>query len=127
MQVDASERGLGAVLCQRKGENEHPMAFASRKLLPRETNLSTTKCLALVWAIEHFRPYLFGRTFVESDHNALTWLTQVRNKNRKLLRWSLTLQEYDFLVVGLHRSGVCNRNADALSRIQGVEVHIVYL
>ena len=33
----------------------------------------------------------------------------------KLLRWSLTLQEYDFQVI--HKAGSCNRNADALSRI----------
>ena len=117
LQVDASERGLGAILCQRKGEDENPVAFASRKLLPREMNLSTTEeCLALVWAVEHFRPYLFGRDFIiETDHNALTWLNQVKSKNRKLLRWSLTLQEYDFQVI--HKAGSRNRNADALSRI----------
>jgi hypothetical protein len=37
VQVDASERALGAVLSQlNKGGEEHPVCYASRKLLTRE-------------------------------------------------------------------------------------------
>ena len=117
VQVDASEGGIGAVLCQR-AHDEHPVAYASTKLLPRETRLATVEkeCLALVWAIEHFRPYLFGKSFtVETGHNALVWSHQVKDKNRKVFRWSLTLQSEDFNIV--HRAGSANINADTLSRI----------
>ena len=109
---------MGVVLCQKEKDEEHPLAYASRKLLPRETRLSTVEkeCLALVWAVEYFRPYVFGRRFmIETDHNSLVWLNQVKDKNRKLFNWSLTLQAYDFAVV--HRSGSRNANADSLSRV----------
>jgi len=49
VQTDASEHGLGAVLLQ--GEQGHlkPIAYISRKLLPRETRYSTVEkeCLAI--------------------------------------------------------------------------------
>ena len=66
LQVDASNRGLGAILSQKDQEGEeHPIAYASRKLQPREQKLSTTaeECLGIVWAVELFRYYLHGRTF----------------------------------------------------------------
>ena len=89
LQVDASDFGVGAILCQVDNEGqEHPVVFASRKLQPREIKLSTTEkeCLAIVWAVETFRYYLFGRKFIlQTDHNPLVWLNQVKNKNRKLL------------------------------------------
>lgn len=60
LQKDGSERGLGALLSQvdEHGE-EHPIAFASRKLLPQEMNYSPTKkeCLALVKALKFFHVY----------------------------------------------------------------------
>ena len=119
VQVDASERALGAILSQKDEEgSEHPVVYASRKLLDRESKLSTTEkeCLGLVWAIDLFRPYLYGTEFtVETDHNALVWLYRVKDTNQKLLRWSIMLQEYSFIVK--HRRGVDHKNADALSRI----------
>ena len=60
VQVDASERGLGAVLCQSSEDgSEHPIVYCSRKLLDREQKLSTTEkeCLGIVWAVETFKPY----------------------------------------------------------------------
>jgi phospholipid-translocating ATPase len=119
LQVDASDFGVGAILSQLDMEGqEHPVAFASRKLQPREMKLSTTEkeCLAIVWAVEMFRYYLFGRKFkLQTDHNPLVWLNQVKNKNRKLLRWSLTLQEYDIELE--HKIGEKHVNVDALSRL----------
>ena len=119
LQVDASDFGVGAILSQLDEEGlEHPVVFASRKLQPREMKLSTTEkeCLAIVWAVETFRYYLFGRRFkLQTDHNPLVWLNQVKNKNRKLLRWSLTPQEYDIEIE--HKTGERHVNVDALSRL----------
>ncbi|KAK8769473.1 hypothetical protein V5799_014060 [Amblyomma americanum] len=51
VQCDASERGMGVVLCQREnGEVEHPVLYASRKLTCREQAYSATEkeCACLV-------------------------------------------------------------------------------
>ena len=56
---------------------DHPIAYFSKKLLPRETNYSTVenKCLAIVLGIKAFRVYLVGRNFqIKTDHRSLEWL-----------------------------------------------------
>ncbi len=59
--------------------------------------------------------YLIGKKFtVQTDHRSLIWLNKLKEKNNRLARWSLILQQYDFTVV--HRAGSANGNADALSR-----------
>ena len=119
LQTDASERAVGAVLSQVDdvGE-EHPNAFFSRKLLPREERYSTVEkeCLAIKLALQAFRVYLLGRQFtVQTDHRSLEWLHRFRDTNARLTRWSLALQPYKFTVK--HRAGTANGNADALSRL----------
>ena len=118
VQTDASDRGVGAVLSQYSSDNQiHPVAYFSKKLLPREQRYSTIEkeCLAVKLGIEAFRFYLMGRTFnVQTDHRALVWLDRLKDSNSRLSRWSLSLQQYHFTVT--HRPGVNNGNADALSR-----------
>ena len=61
------------------------------------------------------RPYLFGNFFhLVTDHEPLKWIMTTTKLTRKLARWSLLLQEYDFIME--HRKGVVNTNADCLSR-----------
>lgn len=115
LQTDASDKGIGAVLSQCDDDGtEHPVAFFSRKLLPRETRYSTIEkeCLAIKAAT---RVYLLGRKFtIQTDHRALEWLDRLKDNNARLTRWSLALQPYQFMV--RYRAGSSNNNADGLSR-----------
>ena len=117
LQTDASDLGLGAVLSQLQSGEEHPVAFASRQLTPAEKKYSVVEkeCLAIVWALKHFRMYLFGVQFtIETDHQPLRWLHQMKNTNSRLTRWALAIQPYHFEMK--HRPGRLNENADALSK-----------
>ena len=118
LQTDASDLGIGSVLTQVDDQGEeHPVAFASRKLLPRERRYAAVEkeCLAVVEGIRTFRVYLEGRHFqVQTDHRSLEYLHKMRDSNGRLSRWSLYLQPYDFSIN--HRPGRQNGNADGLSR-----------
>ena len=121
LRTDASDVGLGAVLLQDQGKGLQPIAYASKKLLPAERNYSVIEreCLAIVWGIRKFEPYLFGREFsVQTDHSPLSHLDRMTPVNGRLLRWSLFLQQYRFDVRTI--PGVSNCDADYLSR-QGQE------
>ena len=95
VQTDASERGVGAVLSQQSVDGQdHPLAFFSKKLLPREQRYSTVEkeCLAIRLGVQAFRVYLLGRTFtIQTDHRALQWLDRLKDTNARLTRWSLAL------------------------------------
>ncbi|XP_077559123.1 uncharacterized protein LOC144174347 [Haemaphysalis longicornis] len=118
VQCDASDRGMGVVLCQKADCNEeHPVLYASRKLTIREEAYSASEkeCACLVWAVQKLACYLAGSKFiVETDHCPLTWLHTMSSKNGRLLRWSLALQQYTFEV--RYKKGKLNGNADGLSR-----------
>ena len=118
VQTDACDLGIGAVLSQLDEDGEErPVAYASRKLLPRETRYSTIEkeCLAIVWALKQFRIYLYGMPFViETDHKPLIWLQKMKDTNQRLTRWAITVQQYQYEI--RHRPGVQHGNADGLSR-----------
>eukprot|EP00731_Ephydatia_muelleri_P036502 Em0266g5a len=75
--TDASGEGLGAVLSQNIEGHDHVISYASRTLNKAERKYCATRreMLALVWAIQHFRAYLYGKRFtVRTDHSSLKWL-----------------------------------------------------
>lgn len=116
LKTDASGVALGAVLCN---ANDKPVAYASRSLNKSEINYCTIEkeLLGVVWAVKHFRPYLYGRNFViQTDHRPLVYLFSMTNPSSRLTKFRLILEEYDFTVEYI--KGSTNVTADALSRIR---------
>ncbi|XP_062599512.1 uncharacterized protein LOC134261046 [Saccostrea cucullata] len=119
LQADASDRGIGTVLMQ---FDEHsglklPVAYASRKLKDSESKYSTIEkeCLAIVWAVQKFHLYLYGREFlIETDHQSLIYLNKAKVINARIMRWALGLQSYRYRVIAIR--GRDNQGADYLSR-----------
>ena len=125
--TDASNYGIGGVLSQYTSGKDLPVAYASRTLSDTETNYSTIEkeLLAILFCVETFRPYLYGRKFtLETDHRPLVWLHNVKNPGSKLTRWRFRLSEYDYDIV--YKKGSINSNADALSRnpLQEMETNL---
>ena len=118
--VDASDSAAGAVLLQQDHNDiEHPVAYFSKKFNKHQKNYSTIEkeLLAIVLAIDHFEVYVNSGGFpltVYTDHNPLTFLNRMKNSNRRLLNWSLKLQEYTLDIK--HIKGQDNVIADWLSR-----------
>lgn len=117
IQTDASDTGIGAVLTQGELDDERVISYYSQKLSDAQKKYHTTEkeCLAVIMAIEKFRPYIEGSSFkVITDHASLLWLNNLKDPTGRLGRWALRLQAYDFVLK--HRKGKHNVVPDALSR-----------
>ena len=118
--VDASDIGAGAVLLQEDDKSiDHPLCYFSKKFTDTQKRYCTTEkeLLALILALQYFEIYVTaakGPIVIFTDHNPLTVLHKIKNKNQRLMRWSLLLQQYCLDI--RHISGRDNIIADALSR-----------
>ena len=118
VQTDASDVGVGAVLFQEYDDGKFPVAYASKKLLPRERNYSVIEreCLAIVFAIKKFQKYLYGKEFVlQTDHQPLAYIQRCKIESGRIMRWALFLQNYRFRIEAI--KGSDNIGADYLSRL----------
>lgn len=116
LEVDASQKGLGAVLVQSNG----PVAYASKAITPTQSRYSNIEreCLAVTFGILRYHHYLYGRRFtVVTDHKPLEVIFKkpLHSAPPRLQRMILKTHGYDFEV--LYRPGKQMVLADALSRM----------
>jgi hypothetical protein len=112
--TDACQYSVGAVLMQQ----DHPLAFLSRALGPKNQGLSTyeKEYMAILLAVNHWRSYLqLAEFIIYTDHSSLTQL------NEQCLHTPWQQKVYTKLI-GLqykivYRKGSDNAAADALSRL----------
>ena len=105
MQVkcDASRQGLGVTLEQLDCEGWKTVNFASGFLNCNEElySFNELELLGVVWFIEYFKYYLYGKTFtVLTDHRALLSVLKSHRSNKsynsRLTRWIDRLLTFDF-------------------------------
>lgn len=118
LRTDASNSSMGGVLSQGEIGVDNPVGFFSKRLDSAQMNYSVIEreMLAIVRAIEYFRVYLLHRRFrLITDHNPLVYIRSSVPQNSRLMRWRLSLEEYDFYIQ--HQAGKLNQTADFLSRL----------
>ena len=116
--VDASEAGAGAFLAQQNGDDLNIIAYFSQRFNKSQRHYSATmkECYAVVLAIQHWRPYLWGKHFTcVTDHAALRYLYTMQDTSNMLTRWAIALQSFDFTVK--HKPGKLHVVPDTLSRL----------
>ena len=115
--VDASDTAFGGVLLQKGVDSKwHPVAYFSDSIKPSQQNWAATtkEAFALVLATRHWYVYLAGTHFVlNSDHNPLVYLRNLKDPRGKIGRWILELEEFNYTVKYIR--GIDNVKADALS------------
>ncbi len=101
---------------------ERPISFMSITLTPAERNYShlDKEGLAVIFGIQYFHKYLFGRKFtICIDHKPLLSLFSERKAVSlivlpRIQRWAVMMQDYEYTIV--YKPGKEHANADALSR-----------
>ena len=121
LETNASKLGLGAILSQRQEDNRlHPVAYASRSVSASEANYAITnlETLAVVWAITHFRYYLYGyNVTVITDHAAVKAVLGAPNLTGQHARWWSKVYGSGIKLIDIvHRAGKESQHADTLSR-----------
>ena len=136
IEPDASDYQLGSVILQntvqRFSRNDiarlflsttqnkaptdfRPIAYFSRKLTSAQMNYTVLEkeLLSIVETLLEFRTFLWGcQIFVFSDHRNLTFDNL---RSQRALRWRLIAEDFNITII--HRPGVANVGADALSRL----------
>ena len=120
--TDASKTGLGITLWQKQDDgNINPIAYGSRYLNDTEKSYSIgeLELLAVVWGLEKFRFYLYGKKiYLYTDHQALEPLIKRNRCNKqysaRLTRWLDRLAHFDIAIQ--HIAGSNSKFTDYLSR-----------
>ena len=126
--TDASPFGVGACLSHKvidaNGRKKLlPIAYASASLKQSEKAYAQIdrEGLAVYWAVNYFRQYLWGKRFeLHTDCSALVKIFGPKHDMGgcaigRLNRWAAQLTEYDFVIK--HIKGTSNCVADSLSRL----------
>ncbi|XP_075088187.1 uncharacterized protein LOC142170230 [Nicotiana tabacum] len=103
-----------------KGEQDVSFGvYVSKTMNDAQVNYMVTEkeLLAIVFAMEKFRPYLMGaEVIVHIDHVTLHYLMTKKDSKARLMRWTLLLQEFDLEMVDWKETE--SHVADHLSRLE---------
>ena len=117
--TDACKEGIGGYLYQKVpgSDEERVVSYFSRSTSKAEKEWDTRELelLAAIATLEHFQFYVDGqKVTLQTDHNNLRWIMNIKNPQGKLARWITRLSSFD--VEFVYRKGEYNEVADCISR-----------
>ena len=104
LSVDVSDTGARAVLWQKHDNGFDPVCYFYKKFTKHQKNYSSVEkeALAMVMALQYFKIYVKNTkvpVIVYTEHNPLRFIAKMKDKNEKILRWTLVLQLYNIKIV----------------------------
>jgi len=119
LKTNASDFAVGACLYQIEDEQQRLIAYWSRKLseLKKRYEVHNKELLAIVKALQDWRPYLAGTEKpiqIYTDHKNLRNFATTKQLNWQQVRWAEQLADYEFQIH--YKKGNENDEADALSK-----------
>ena len=117
--TNTSNYAIAAILSQLNDKSaEQIVCFVSRTLNGSEINYFTLEkeLIAVVWALHKLESYLKGskKIIVRTDHQTITFLNTSRFNNARIIRWSLSIQDFNIQLENIQ--GKRNSSADYLCR-----------
>jgi hypothetical protein len=116
--TDASSKAVAGIFMQTNSNGEtYTLSTASRVLTQTERRYSVAEqeLLAIVFALDTFRIYIFGHeVYLNTDNNALSFLGKCALTSNCIAGWVMQIQEYNLHIS--HISGSNKFLADTISR-----------
>ncbi|MBW0526175.1 hypothetical protein O181_065890 [Austropuccinia psidii MF-1] len=99
VETDASDYALGSVLSQTSDSGNHPIAFASRKLVPAEDNyeIHDKELFGIVWALKRWTAFLLSLSSsfeVLTAHSTPQYFMSLKILTHHQARWAEFLSEF---------------------------------
>ena len=120
LSCDASAVGLGGILYNLDEQGHHRVvAYGSKTLKGPELNWTVTEkeLYSIFFFVRKFKHFLGGRKFmVQSDHNALKYISGAKDSTGKITRMLNYLQGFDFEIHHISGSKMEEIGPDILSR-----------
>ena len=125
LDTDWSSTNMAAVLSQLQDGSEKFIGCVAKKCSKTEENYPSHKgeLASVILGLKKFEHILRAKEFtIRTDSRCLEFLNTLKDPRGIYARWLTYLSTFEYKVV--HRKGTLQTNADALSRMPGLDPHV---